>query len=210
MNFANPLQLIISFGALVIAITVHEFAHAWVADHLGDPTPRLQGRLTLNPLAHLDPLGTILILVVGFGWGRPVEFDPFNLRSPRKDAALISLAGPASNILLAVVASLLLRILVVAGYGLVAMPILGTIITLNLVLAVFNLIPVGPLDGFKIVAGFLSAKQAKEWNQLERYGMFFLVLLLLPLFSGASLVSRVLYPILNILIPLFIPGLPVV
>src|SRR3989344_291453 len=97
--------------SLVIAITIHEFAHAFVADHLGDPTPRLQGRVTLNPLAHLDPMGTLLLFIVHFGWGKPVQFDPFNLRNPRRDAALISLAGPATNLVTATVASIVMQVL---------------------------------------------------------------------------------------------------
>ena len=98
--FNNPLSFLFWLVALAMAITIHEFAHAYTADRLGDPTPRLQGRLTLNPLAHLDPLGTLMLLLVRFGWGKPVQFDPFNLKNPRKDGALISLAGPASNLLI--------------------------------------------------------------------------------------------------------------
>ena len=99
--FSNPFLFLLEIIALVSALTFHEFAHAWMADKLGDPTPRLQDRLTLNPAKHLDPLGTLLLLVAGFGWGKPVEFDPFNLRHPRRDTALIALAGPVSNILMA-------------------------------------------------------------------------------------------------------------
>src|SRR3990167_2370413 len=96
------------FG-LIIAITIQEFAHAFLADRLGDPTPRAQGRLTLNPLAHLDPVGTLMLLIFRFGWGKPVIFDPYNLAHPRRDAGLISLAGPVSNIILAIGLSLILR-----------------------------------------------------------------------------------------------------
>ncbi|MEK7065464.1 MAG: site-2 protease family protein, partial [Patescibacteria group bacterium] len=92
----NPLGFLFWLIALVVAITIHEFSHAYAADRLGDPTPRLQGRLTLNPLAHLDPLGTLMLLIARFGWGKPVVFDPFNLRHPRRDAAIISFAGPLS------------------------------------------------------------------------------------------------------------------
>src|SRR3990167_3483958 len=108
--FTDPLQFLIWAAALVSAVTVHEFAHAWTAVRLGDPTPKLQGRLTLNPLAHLDPLGTLMLLLVRFGWGKPVVFDPYNLKNPRRDAAVISLAGPAANLLLASILSVLLRI----------------------------------------------------------------------------------------------------
>jgi Zn-dependent protease len=104
--FTNPLLFIIWAVALVLAIAIHEYAHARAADTLGDPTPRALGRLTLDPRAHLDPLGTLMLLVLGFGWGRPVEFDPYNLRSPRRDGALIALAGPVSNLLFALVLAL--------------------------------------------------------------------------------------------------------
>ncbi len=202
--FQNPVAFVIFAICLVIAISVHEFSHALAADYLGDPTPRLQGRLTLNPLAHLDPFGTLLLFLAGFGWGKPVVFDPFNLRNPRRDAAIISLAGPVSNILIAVAASILLRLfssfLLTSFIGL----FLELLIRLNITLAVFNLIPIHPLDGFKIVGGFLSPQQAREWYSLERYGFILLFLLLVPL-VGVAPISRILSPILNFLIPLFIP-----
>jgi len=106
---SNPMSLLFVAAALLSAITVHEFAHAFMAERLGDPTPRLQGRLTLNPLAHLDPLGTLMLFIIGFGWGKPVQFDPYNLKNPRRDAALISFAGPLSNIILASILSIVLR-----------------------------------------------------------------------------------------------------
>src|SRR3989338_3130137 len=99
--FSNPLLLIIYLISLLVAITIHEFSHAYFADKLGDPTARLMGRISLNPLVHLDPLGTLMLFLVGFGWGKPVQFDPFNLANPRRDAAVISFAGPLSNIILA-------------------------------------------------------------------------------------------------------------
>src|SRR3990167_4058068 len=107
--FSSLETLFIVIIALLSAITIHEFSHAWVADRLGDPTPRLMGRVTLNPLAHLDPIGTIALLLIGFGWGKPVQFDPFNLENPRRDSALVSLAGPLSNITLASLLSIVLR-----------------------------------------------------------------------------------------------------
>src|SRR3972149_10745574 len=110
--FQNPLAFVVIFGGLIIAIGIHEAAHCFMADYLGDPTPRSLGRTTLNPLAHLDPLGTLVIVVTGmFGWGKPAPFDPYNLRHPQRDTAFIALAGPVSNILLALAISLLWRIL---------------------------------------------------------------------------------------------------
>src|SRR3990172_6432841 len=108
---SNPITFIFSLVALVVAISIHEFAHAAAADRLGDPTPRLQGRLTLNPLAHLDPIGTLMLLLIRVGWGKPVQFDPYNLKNPRRDAALISLAGPASNLILAIVLALIIKLI---------------------------------------------------------------------------------------------------
>ena len=195
----DPLALVVGFIALIIAITVHEFAHALVADRLGDPTPRLMGRLTLNPISHLDPIGTIMILLVSFGWGKPVQFDPFNLKNPRRDAALISIAGPISNILLAILLSIVIRFIP---------PFIGQfflpVIYLNVILAVFNLIPIHPLDGFKIVGGLLSDEQAREWYSLERYGFIFLLLLLLVPVGGSSLLLSILRPVVNIIIVLLL------
>src|SRR3989339_1835794 len=107
--FSSPMAFLSSLLAIIAAISIHEFSHAWAADRLGDPTPRLQGRLTLNPKAHLDPIGTLMLILFRFGWGKPVMFDPFNLKNPRRDAMLIGLAGPASNLISAAIAVLLLQ-----------------------------------------------------------------------------------------------------
>lgn len=193
MLLANPIIFLLYFGILIICITVHEFAHALVADRLGDPTPRLDGRITLNPLAHLDLLGTIMLVLFRFGWGKPVVFDPYNLRNPRRDSALIALAGPASNLLLATVLSIILRI---------TNPIepisafIVALVTLNVVLAIFNLIPIHPLDGGKILIGFAPKQVAREWDQvLQQYGIFILLLLILPLYNGSSPLFSLLNPV---------------
>ena len=196
-------SLALSAAALLTAITIHEFAHALTADRLGDPTPRLQGRLTLNPLAHLDPIGTIMLLVAGFGWGKPVIFDPYNLENPKRDAALISIAGPASNIILASVLSLIYRIYPSA--------FIIPFVTLNISLAIFNLVPVHPLDGGKIIAGILPARQARIWDAiLNRYGLILLLFLIFPIFGGSSIISLVISPVINLLINLYLPGVGVV
>ncbi len=208
----DPASFIIYAISLVIAITIHEFAHAFVADYLGDPTPRHQGRVTLNPLAHLDPVGTVLMLFAHFGWGKPVQFDPFNLRNPRRDAAIISLAGPATNLIFAVIASIMLRIFfslanpLLFQSSLSLASLLITLITTNCVLAVFNLIPIHPLDGFKIVGGFLSPQQAREWYSLERYGIIFLIFLLLPVFGQTAPISYLINPPLDFLFKFLLPG----
>lgn len=184
--------------ALIIAITIHEFSHAFAAERLGDPTPRLMGRLTLNPLAHLDPLGTMLMIFTRFGWGKPVQFDPFNLQNPRKDAAIISLAGPTSNLLLATLLSLILRFLPTTNYHLLSTLILP-VIFINVSLAIFNLVPIHPLDGFKIVEGILPENYVASWHQLQGLGIFLLVILILP-FGNYSLLQSLILPPINFIL----------
>lgn len=211
--FNNPLGFLFWIVALIVAITVHEFSHALAADRLGDPTPRLGGRLTLNPLAHLDPLGTIMLFLVRFGWGKPVVFDPFNLRHPRRDAAIISLAGPVANLIVATLASIILNVLFsyrlplmgtgVALFTLIAL--LQPIIVLNVVLAIFNLIPIHPLDGFKIVGGILPKQYAQQWSELEPYGILFLLFLIFPIFGRVSPISQIISPIVGAILAILIP-----
>lgn len=193
--FSNPLAFFIIFPGLMVALTVHEFAHAWAADHLGDPTPRYQGRVTLDPRAHLDPLGTVAILLTGFGWGRPVEFDPYNLKNQRRDTALIALAGPASNLVSVGIFALLLNLFALPALLSVA---LGYLIFINLSLAIFNLVPVYPLDGSKILLSLLPKHTALEYDLfMQRYGMFVLLALLIPWAGGSSPVSQLISPIIN-------------
>lgn len=206
--FSNPIEFVVWVAALLVAITIHEFSHALAADRLGDPTPRVQGRLTLNPLAHLDPLGTIMLLLVRFGWGKPVEFDPYNLKNPRRDAAIISFAGPASNLILATALSLVLRGVganqVAPDLGLLSL--LLPFVYLNVVLAVFNLIPIHPLDGGKILVGLLPADTSVGWDRfLRRYGIVILLLLVFPLFGGVPLVAQILGPTINLILSLLLP-----
>ncbi|MCX6794343.1 MAG: site-2 protease family protein [Candidatus Gottesmanbacteria bacterium] len=210
--FSTFFNLIFGLVALIVAITIHEFSHAWTAEHLGDPTPRLQGRLTLNPLPHIDLFGTILLPIIlalsgtGFmiGWAKPVQFDPFNLRNPRRDSALISIAGPVSNILLAIVCSFILRL----PLPLIISALIAQILVMNVVLAIFNLVPIHPLDGFKIVEGVLPEEQAHEWHQLERFGMIFLIFLLFPIFGGVAPIQRVISPVINFFLNIFLPATP--
>jgi len=186
-------ELLLFLPALLIAITVHEFAHAWAADRLGDPTPQLQGRLSLNPLKHLDPIGTLMLLFFRFGWGKPVEFDPYNLRHPRRDAALISLAGPGINLVLAAVLSLVLKFSPPSLFSVFLYPV----ILININLAIFNLLPVPPLDGAKILYGILPREWADEYNDfMGHYGTILLILLIIPI-GGSSLAINLILPVIN-------------
>lgn len=192
--FSNPLLFLIWAIGLILAISIHEYAHAVAADRLGDPTPRSQGRLTLDPRSHLDPLGTLALLFLGFGWGRPVMFDPYNLRNPRRDSALIALAGPVSNILLAIVLAIFVRLIPVSSF---LIPIFPILIVMNISLAIFNLVPVFPLDGEKILGGLLTPELYREYALIMRqYGTIILILMLLPIAGGTSPISALISPVI--------------
>ena len=201
--------------AFALAITIHEAAHAWMADRLGDPTPRMMGRLSLNPIDHYDKVGTTMLIVTAiltqlgmfpfpFGWAKPVRFDPFNLDNPRRDAALISLAGPVSNILLATIAAIIVRGLLP---GSVWLTLLYPLVLLNIVLAVFNLVPIHPLDGGKIFIGLLPESEAREADMfLRRYGTLILIFLIFPIAGGRSALFSVIGPVISLLINVLLPG----
>lgn len=204
---SSPIELLFIIPTLLVAITIHEFAHAWTADRLGDPTPRSQGRLTLNPLAHLDPIGTLMLVLFRFGWGKPVQFDPFNLENPRRDAAIISFAGPLSNIILAAASSLLAHFAIAQNWNQTLIAFFVLLIQYNLFLAIFNLIPVHPMDGGKVLIGLLPRESAHVWDSfLNRYGMILLLFLVLPIFGGQPLVWTILGPTLNLLQHIFMPA----
>ncbi len=188
--------------AIIIALTVHEFAHAKVADMAGDPTARDQGRVSLNPLDHYDPIGTTMILLVGMGWGKPVPINPANFGHPRRDEALVSVAGPGSNIITAALFAVPLRLGFAGEYGLA----LSLIVSLNLFLAFFNLIPIFPLDGSHILQAILPYEKARSYAIfMSRYG---LILLLVLVFTGVLwtvvvIPSRLLYSLFTDLSPFF-------
>jgi Zn-dependent protease len=193
--FSNPLLFLIWAIGLVLAISVHEYAHARAADQLGDPTPRSQGRLTLDPRAHLDPLGTLALLFLGFGWGRPVQFDPYNLRNPRRDSALIAIAGPISNLILATVLAISMRF-IPNSYFLI--PIFSVLVMMNISLAIFNLVPIYPLDGEKILGGILPPDLYHEYAMIMRqYGTIILIFMLLPIAGGHSPISTLISPVIS-------------
>jgi len=193
--FQNPILFFLIAIALVLSLSIHEFAHALVADKLGDDTPRLFGRVTIDPRAHLDPLGSILLLIAGFGWGKPVPFNPINLKNPKRDSALIAVAGPISNLMLA-------GIFAVIHHAVSPSSIFGAfsylVVFYNIILGVFNLIPVHPLDGFKVVAGLLPSDLHIQWMETQRYGTLILLVLVFTKSIGV-----VIDPLVNFFMTLF-------
>lgn len=179
----DPLAFVLVAIALIEALALHEYAHALAADLQGDRMPRAFGRLTLNPAKHLDPLGTIMIFLVGFGWGKPVEFRPEALSSKRFGAAIVALAGPMMNLLLAVVAALLAALLSVEPFSVIG-KFLYIFFSMNVLLAVFNLLPLPPLDGSRLLTIFLPPNRQNIIFFLDRYG--FIILLALVFFGGFS------------------------
>lgn len=178
-------ELLINAIIALIAITGHELAHAWVSTKLGDPTPRYEGRLTLNPLAHLDPLGTLLMIFTGFGWAKPVGVNPMYYKDRKKGMALVALAGPLSNFVMAFLGFLLGTIIIIVG-GIAGVPeemlysvygIFYLFTFRNLCLMVFNLIPIPPLDGSKILGMFLPNRTYYNILQYERYAIIIIMLL---------------------------------
>ena len=221
---SEPTYAVITLMAFVlvviVAITVHEFSHALTANLLGDDTAKSQGRLTLNPLAHLDPAGTVMIVVVGFGWGRPTPVNPARFGSHmRSGMAAVSFAGPISNVIVASLAALPVKMGLLSpgdvGFSLfrgdtgeIWAYILGSLIFINILLAAFNLIPVAPLDGFKVVLGLLPRNLAMEWNKLERWGPLILLVLIISGFilPTGNLLVPIMRPLVNALAFIIIGG----
>lgn len=211
--FNNPVGFLFRASAFLVAITVHEYAHAWVSDRLGDPTARLMGRLTFNPFKHLDMIGTLLLLFAGIGWAKPVMIDPFNLRNPKRDTAYISLAGPVANfvaaIAIAIVYALSNQFLAGSSIGVIIALFFEYTIIMNISLGVFNLIPIHPLDGYSVVGGFLSGDKAQQWQELKRYGIIFLLLLVFPFGNGPSPISLITTPVTTFILSFLLPAGPI-
>ncbi|MFH0806433.1 MAG: site-2 protease family protein [Candidatus Brennerbacteria bacterium] len=202
------MEVVFSVIVLVFSVVIHEVSHGVVAERLGDPTARLAGRLTLNPLKHLDPFGSVLLplmlsLLPGgviFGWAKPVPYDPRNLRHPGRDAALVAAAGPVSNLLIALVFGLLFRFFApgpgeAAVVGELFPSLLAQIVIVNVWLAVFNLVPIPPLDGSKVLFWFLPQSAYEFRAFLERYGFF---ILLFFIFFGIQLVVPLILRIVSL------------
>lgn len=196
-----PEVLVLLIPVLLFALVFHEFSHGWVAYKLGDPTAKNQGRLTLNPIAHLDPFGSMMILFVGFGWAKPVPVDSRYLANPREDMMKIAFAGPASNLFLALIGGVLIRLTGYAG-PLTSMLILFT--QINISLAVFNMIPIPPLDGSQIFSGIMIRRNPQLVMQLQMYGPQILMgLILFGMFTGVSVIWALMSPFVNFFMFLF-------
>jgi Zn-dependent protease len=201
-------NLIVSIPAILYALTIHEYFHGWTANKFGDPTARLQGRLTLNPLAHIDILGAICFVIAHFGWGKPVPINPNNFRNPRRDNVIVSFAGPASNFVSALVFGIIFQILrstsLPMNISAVFYNLLLTGIIMNLSLAFFNMIPLFPLDGSHILEGLLPYPMAMKYKEIERYSPFILLgLIIMGNFTGVSIFSVVLGPPVQYFLRLF-------
>ncbi len=207
----DPLTLISRAIILVIAFTIHEFSHAFIANAYGDDTPRLNGRLTLNPLVHLDVMGSLMLLIAGFGWAKPVPVNPYTLKQQSRSAMMwVSVAGPLSNLLMAFLAALPLKFGLVDLFGLQAngLRMLGIFwvefIWINIALMVFNLIPVAPLDGEKVLDFFLPPSAQAVYERIRPYSPAILLILIFALpYIGIDIISWIMSPAVNGLFTLF-------
>ncbi|MCX5805236.1 MAG: site-2 protease family protein [Proteobacteria bacterium] len=175
--FKNPFYFLLLAIPLLYSIILHELAHGWVANKMGDPTAKMLGRLSLNPIRHIDPIGTVMLFVFGFGWAKPVPVNFENFRDFRKGLIFVSAAGIVANIILAFISLLLLRILAPSPFGALS-TVLYNFANINIMLASFNLIPIPPLDGSKILMGFVSRRFQYTLASIEPYGMFIIIGLL--------------------------------
>jgi Zn-dependent protease len=163
--------------ALVVGITFHEFSHAFIADQLGDHRPRALGRVSLNPVAHIDPMGALVFLVAGFGWGKPVPVNVYALRPGRIGMAMVAAGGPIANVVVAIVAAAVHRALEIGGIGGFALDVASWIVLYNLLLAIFNLLPIPPLDGYNVLLAFVPPRTAFTIQRYAPYGVIVLLLL---------------------------------
>jgi len=204
-NLLNPDRLITLAILFLTSMPIHEWAHAWAAYQLGDDTAALRGRLTLNPLAHLDPIGTLSLILFGFGWGRPVPVSPYRLRGNRRSSwALVSVAGPFSNLVLAMLAAIPFRMgwlsLYESGSSIISLEgILLDFVLINLSLMLFNLIPIPPLDGSRVLAWLLPSTWASTLGQMERFGGAGLMLVLY-LLSRFGILGILISPLMNFML----------
>jgi Zn-dependent protease len=198
-------SIILSAPAILFGLTIHEFSHGYVAWRLGDPTAKMMGRLTLNPLKHLDPIGTIALFLFRFGWAKPVPIDPRNFRHPTRDMAISSLAGPAANLLTAAVSGLVLRMLDLFHVGGFAAVLISYFVLFNIILCFFNLIPIPPLDGSRLLYHLLPPNLAAAYGRLERYGFMILIgIILISDLTHVPLLSLYITPVITAFSYLFV------
>lgn len=197
--------LLIFVPVILFSLTIHEYSHAYIANKLGDDTAKRLGRLTLNPLKHLDPIGTILLLLVHFGWAKPVPIDPRNFRDPKKDMLYVAIAGPISNIITAIISGILLKFIIfdlatTGAFGAYTVPLIQFLvwmIFIGVVLAVFNMLPIPPLDGSRVLYGLLPDHLANSIKKIETYGI--LIVFGIILFGGRTFSYILIYPFLKFL-----------
>lgn len=200
------MSMIAGIPGLIIALAIHEYAHAFVADRLGDPTPRMMGRLTLNPVAHIDPIGLIMLFIARFGWAKPVMIDPSNFKNWRTGEIWVSLAGPASNLLVGFLAAFMQVLLYRLGLWSSGLDLVITLIMIyNVNFAIFNMIPLPPLDGSKVLLAFLPAQWQEKMAIVERYSFLILIALMMtPIFSMILVpFSRLILTFYSILLGIF-------
>ena len=188
---------------IIIALSFHEFAHAWVSDKLGDPTPRRQGRVTINPLAHIDWIGFLALLLVGFGWGKPVQIDPSYYKNRRRDEFLVAIAGVTMNLIMAVILSIPVKVMMKtlnSGTGSIAYDLYLIIfyaVMINIVLMIFNLIPCPPLDGWNIITQIFKLDKYSWWYKIYQYGTWILLALILT-----NVTDLIITPLVNLILNL--------
>lgn len=193
-----PDDLLARIPALLIALSFHEYAHARMAYFWGDPTAKMQGRLTLNPISHLDPIGLLMLIFVRFGWARPVPINPVNFSDRRRGLFWVSLAGPGINLILGFVATFLFVVVFFTGTEPTIVQIMRNLVIYNVYLALFNLIPLPPLDGSKIFSSLLPREYVNQYHALEPYAPFLLILLLI-----SGIIPMLLVPIADIIITVY-------
>lgn len=203
MSIDAILTKLLMLPGIIIGLSFHEFAHAWVSDKLGDPTPRRQGRVTLNPMAHIDWIGFLALLLVGFGWGKPVQIDPSYYKHRRRDEFLVAIAGVTMNLILAVVLSIPVKMMM-KTMGVASSDLVYDIymmffyaVSINLVLMIFNLIPCPPLDGWNIITQLFGLDRYRWWYKIYQYGTWILLALILT-----NVTDLILTPLVSLMINL--------
>jgi len=208
MNFQVIILLI---PPILLALTFHEYMHGWTAYKMGDPTAKMAGRLTMNPIAHLDPIGTLMLFLVHFGWARPVPVDPRYFRNPKRDMLIVAAAGPLANMLIALLSGLLARLFQGGYFSFLPLSVLQPLyvmvilsLQINLGLAIFNLLPIPPLDGSKILMGLVPPRYEAQFNWLERYGSFILMaVIIVGMVTNFSILGAFINPFVNFFSQLF-------